>query len=68
MRAKKEKKPAKNTCTFRYEIEIEISQKDARTLFGGFMPKGVRDALVAAVEEHYQKTAGRERIAKLGGM
>lgn len=69
MRAKKEKKPAKETCTLKYNIDVEISQKDAhRISLGGFMPVDVRDALIASVEADYQRTAGRERIARLGGM
>lgn len=69
MRAQKEKKPAKETCTLKYDIEVEISQKDAhRISLGGFMPVGVRDALVASVEEDCQRTASRESIARLGGV
>lgn len=69
MKAKREKKPAKTTCTLKYVLAVEISQEDARRIsLGGFMPVDVRDALIASVEADYQRTAGRERIARLGGM
>lgn len=67
MKAKREKKPAKTTCTLKYDLAVEISQEDARSIaLGQFMPIGVRDALLLAVEVDYQRTASRERIAQLG--
>lgn len=56
----------KATCTFNHSMAIEITQAEARCVAqGGFLPRTVADKMIASIEELYQQTEGRERIAKL---
>lgn len=60
------KKQPKETCTFKHDMKIEISQAEARCIaMGGFLPRTVADKLIADIERTYNATAARERVAKL---
>lgn len=62
----RQRKPPKDTCTFKHDMKIEISQAEARCIaMGGFLPRTVADKLIADIERTYSITASRETIAKL---